>query len=378
MALLGTACGERDTQQSAPNAALGDAPAAPREQWTVSAEPRLRIAHRDTLNFRDVIGLSLLPDGGVVVASDVSTSLQFFSAEGQLIRSVGRRGAGPGEFKYVFQLLRFGDTLGVMAQNEVVQLFTLDGKYRRSEAPLTGGEQLRGYLTNGDRVVSTLRIDAVTSSEPARTPEELLRLSGNDTVALGTFLSQELSRLENGKLAARFYSPRNQVAVLRDGFCAGHGGDAFLSCYDAAGVRHSTMQLAHRSPMPVAEEDREAKFDQVYLMNKGVPKAVLEAEVARERETTMFAESLGIFGRLLASRDNLVWVSPPATDDWLVIDLPPVRPTVWSVYSPTGEWLAEVTLPADFYLLEAGADYVAGFSRDENEDDVVLVYSLTR
>jgi hypothetical protein len=37
-----------------------------------------------------------------------------------------------------------------------------------------------------------------------------------------------------------------------------------------------------------------------------------------------------------------------------------------------------VTLPARFFLWEVGADYVAGVTRDADDTEVVVVYTLRR
>jgi len=43
-----------------------------------------------------------------------------------------------------------------------------------------------------------------------------------------------------------------------------------------------------------------------------------------------------------------------------------------------GRWLAEVDLPPNFGLLEAGQDYVAGVMRDVDDVESVVVYRLVR
>lgn len=44
----------------------------------------------------------------------------------------------------------------------------------------------------------------------------------------------------------------------------------------------------------------------------------------------------------------------------------------------TGVWLSDVILPPRFRLLDAGANFVAGVTKDEDDNDVVLVYSLRK
>ena len=51
---------------------------------------------------------------------------------------------------------------------------------------------------------------------------------------------------------------------------------------------------------------------------------------------------------------------------------------VWTVFGPEGEALARVSLPPGLRLLEAGADYLLGWARDESEVEYVNLYRLER
>jgi hypothetical protein len=146
------------------------------------------------------------------------------------------------------------------------------------------------------------------------------------------------------------------------------------------GALQHTITLTGRTPVAVTDADRESYFDEFRLANSRAPKEALGAEVAIMRQRVTFAESLGLFGALRGSRDGLLWVGPPGIDAWRYADPSPLpaQPTEWSVYTRTGRWVATVTLPARFFLWEAGADYVVGVTRDADDADVVVVYSVRR
>lgn len=56
----------------------------------------------------------LLSDGGVVIANRGTRELRFYDGSGQHVRSVGRRGGGPGEYENMWGLVHLpGDSIGV-------------------------------------------------------------------------------------------------------------------------------------------------------------------------------------------------------------------------------------------------------------------------
>jgi hypothetical protein len=268
----------------------------------------------------------------------------------------------------------------VVDLEDVAEYFTLDGRLLRTTNRPAGGGRLYGMLADGDRVVGQLLTDSVRAGEWVQIPETIVRVLGETRRVLGTFPSQRLTRREDGRLDGDVYAPHNRVVVFPDGFCAGFTGDIDIECFDDEGTRIGVIALSHRSAIPVSEADREAFFGDVAVANLGVPKSEIDAEVARLRERRSFAKELGFFGRLLASRDGLLWVGPPSTDAYRFANrnAVPTTVTTWSLYTRAGVWVAEVTLPARFLPLDVGADYVAGVTRDDVDEVVVLVYDLTR
>ena len=353
--------------------------AAPRE-WTVDAKPRLRIAMNADVDFAALISLSVLPNDGIVLASDLRNNIQFFDSRGRLTKTVGRNGQGPGEFEGVDHFFRFGDTLALIDMNDATHRFTLDGQFVRSSRVATTAEQVHGFFANGDLVVGVKRLEQIPEGRWQQATEELVRITATSRVALGRFPTQEFTRLPDGKLKGNVYSPRNRVAVLRSQFCAGFAGSSTFGCYDGSGRLLWTRALTNTSPVAVTNADKEAYFNDIYTVNVGSPRKMLDDQVRWARASATFAKSLGVYGPLLAARDNALWIGPPSTDDWRRNNPNPLpeRSTRWRVYSIAGELLANVTLPPRFYLLEAGADYVAGVTKDDDDLEVVLVYSLRK
>ena len=74
------------------------------ETWTVGAEPSLSIGGADErfdYLVYGAVGASRLSDGRIVVAVQGSSQVKYFSPTGQHLRTTGREGDGPGEFRAI-------------------------------------------------------------------------------------------------------------------------------------------------------------------------------------------------------------------------------------------------------------------------------------
>jgi hypothetical protein len=66
--------------------------------------------------FYRVTGAQFLPDGSIAVADAGNARVAVYAPSGNLLRSLGREGDGPGEFRSLSHLFVFGDTIAVYDQ----------------------------------------------------------------------------------------------------------------------------------------------------------------------------------------------------------------------------------------------------------------------
>ncbi len=90
-----------------------------REEWRIVSDE----SSKDML-LTQVSDLVVLPDGRVVTAHSRETLLRVFDRNGKFLRTVGRRGQGPGEFTSAGSIGLLGDTLWV-GDSPRYQLFDL-------------------------------------------------------------------------------------------------------------------------------------------------------------------------------------------------------------------------------------------------------------
>lgn len=115
------------------------------EGWRLSDEPVLDIGviegdeAYELHNAWDALRLS---DGRIVVANSGTHELRFYASDGSHIRSVGRQGGGPGEFRVINGLDRLpGDTIAVWDPRALrVSYFASDGEFVRSVSPALADE----------------------------------------------------------------------------------------------------------------------------------------------------------------------------------------------------------------------------------------------
>jgi hypothetical protein len=96
----------------------------------LTAEPDVRIGHFDDpdLGFSRVSGIDVDDDGNVYVLEGLVPEIRVFDPQGTLLRRIGRRGAGPGEFENPPRFGVIGDTVWTVDnQAKRITLFDREG-----------------------------------------------------------------------------------------------------------------------------------------------------------------------------------------------------------------------------------------------------------
>jgi hypothetical protein len=148
-----------------------------------------------------------------------------------------------------------------------------------------------------------------------------------------------------------------------------------FDCFDGDGNATTAVRMEGLRTAPVSNAEREIYYAGIDKGNPGPRGARYRAEV---RVTTEFAERMPAFGRIVPSGTGALWVGPLTPADATVGSFNPApdQETLWRVFDLSGAWLAEVTLPPRFRLMDAGADYVAGVLHGSDDVERVAVYGL--
>jgi hypothetical protein len=348
--------------------------------WRLSAEPALDIGMLDgppQYQFGDIAGVVRLGDGTVVVGDDQSKDLRFFDRSGRHVRTVGREGGGPGEFRSVGSLFAVEDSLVVGDwSSRRVSVFAPDGRLVRA-IPIEGKEFTfpAGYFRGGAVLLRAgTTFDNTSRPGIRRDSITYLRLdpAGGPPTKLGRFPGPESWVQTNGggiMVTSPAFGRTSRLAPVPDGFFFGSADAHEIRRYDAAG---RLVRLIRRReelrPVTPADIDRYKQLLQKDVEESKEP--FLRQMLARSLADMPFPETMPAHGEIRADRAGNLWVS-----DFQVTTEDAGR---WTVFDPQGRMLGAVATPPRFQLHDIGADYVVGVWKDELDVEHVRMFSLEK
>jgi hypothetical protein len=351
------------------------------EQWTIGAEPLVDLGGHDVPEeealFR-VESAYRMRDGRIIVADGGSTSLKIFGEAGMLLRSIGRSGDGPGEFRGINQFERLtGDSLAVwdFAQARLT-VFDADGNVGREvrigateASPMS---DIIGTFDDGTLLTRDFVRLAETPSGLVRHDVGAFHLDVNGNVL------DTIPPIHSGEI---WFVPRNggfsvfSVPMPRTTDIVAHGSSILVGDTDRAEIR--VLSASGEPRMLVRWHSRPRAITEPDIASA---RAQALAEESSESERTeverMFAQidmppTMPAFGALRVDTAGNLWVMDYRTD-WDEGDVS------WSVFDPDGAMIAHLSMPGGFMPTHIGDDFVLGIATDELDVEHVKLYRLTR
>jgi hypothetical protein len=309
----------------------------------------------DGVEFAGILGAVRLPNGTTVVAEENGPRLLFFDTSGTLVRTVGRRGDGPGEFQvpqflgrtedtvwvYDFshsRVTRFddaGELLGIVNLTPPLPSALAIGDLRDGSLVLmgqwasNGSRNTQGLVRDSVAVVryaAGIRADTIAvipGREYVRRADE----TGRMVMSTAVFGRRASAVTWNGQIVLGIQNDRSLRVIGMD------GRDKLVLRWPGPDLRLSETQISDWVENQVAA----ARSDQ----RDGL-RVVLESSPRPERRPA--------YGRLLASRSGELWVAEYAAPD--------VEPASWDVFSRDGVWLGRVPNPEQLRILDVGSDWL--------------------
>lgn len=366
---------------SAPSGLSGQA-AVPR--WTVDETPirQLGSATVPTVELGTIVGVVLGRDGSLAVADQGAQTIHLLSPDGRQLRSVGRRGSGPGEFRSLSGLAAAGDTL-IAIENPpgVAQLQRfVDGRYL--DGMLLQSEDSRGQLSAIARFQ-----DGALLVQPGgftvATPPPLGTLR-RDSSALGVFSTDTPRRVswfgrfpgvtwmafelpgEPGRTTMGTQTLAATLVMATSGELAwiGDSETGRIRLVSSGGDSIRTLRLpTQRRPFDSKAIERARDADLEAATSEFARARVQEKYRARSRP-----DSAPHFSRFVAGEQGTMWIQ--------LFEADPSRPSEWLVFDATGRQLARTILPAGFKLWSVARDTIAGVQTSEDGDESVRVLRL--
>jgi hypothetical protein len=348
-------------------------PGAPRE---IGPTPMLSlgVVEGDTLQeFHRVMTPFRLPDGSVAVPLSGAGTIRIFDGDGAYVQSLGRPGAGPGEFRLLIGAWPRGDTIEALdfrlrritrfLPDDRIETVSLQSDLPDLSTPL-------GPLGDG------WAIAGLAHGGPGRRDLTVVHRFSRDGADLGVVGSAHgLARYAgSGYSGPEPLSPRALFAGTAEHVYIAASDDAVIRVHDASGapVRQITW-------LPEPAASTAATFRAV--VDSAVARAPPERAVGiRQRlDEAPTPDRLSVFWRLLVDSEGFIWIRPYDPMQHAIALGGSVGPGGrWRIVSPDGDDVGAIDLPADVEPLHITRDAVVGIARDELGVEYVRAYTLTR
>jgi hypothetical protein len=351
------------------------------QEWRLSAEPTLEIGMAEGAPeylLSRVSSALRRADGGIVVANGGSNEIRFYDASGRHLRSVGREGEGPGEFRSLGWIQRMpGDSLlAYDFQNRRLSVFDPAGEFVRSfqTEPLAENQfpQVSGLLPDGSLLVQAGRVYGPGGVKDglSRPPATFLHFSATgavlDSIAVLPGSEAFVKTQDRGFTVMSPLFGRSPVHVVSGDRVILGGNDAYeLAVYTPQGELKRLIRK-RQAPRPVTDAAFEALKQKRLEGMDAEWRPRLEPMIeAMPRPATM-----PFYSNALADDEGNLWVQEfQAPDDSV--------PT-WTVFDPEGRMLGPVVLPDRFRPTHIGRDFVLGVRFDELDVERVELFTLQR
>lgn len=359
-------------------AAAQDAPV----RWHLSARPSVVIGGSDNPHTRFLrVGTVLRQPGGEIVVLNGGTGeLRIFDRTGRYLRTLGRAGTGPGEFRTPRLVGHAGDTLFIADRGNarITELLT-DGTLARiipiAPADAATGLTVLGRFSDGRWAVVSGSSPSLNG--PQRTYRDTAQVgilapdATGGALWIGSFPGQTVfvfnpANAPHGEVAGAVpVGPGWVSAVSSNEILIGDTGTNVIGAYSSAGavLRLIAVPLGL---VPLTDE-MIARWRQRAIAANSNERArpYLDALYSR----AVLGASLPVLGSVVVAGDGSLWVEPYRPD--------PAEPSAWLVLDTAGKPRASVTVPAGFRITEAGPGYVVGVHTDAGGVETVRLYQRT-
>ncbi len=345
---------------------------------TVSARPAVTIKSADNTGlFYRITGGVFVGGGGVVVVSSGTQSVLAFSREGRFERTFGRKGEGPGEFRFLSGLWRFDDSTLMVSDNP------------------------KARVTLFNHTLDNPRSVALQSATGVRWPA-VVGVAGGSIVAING------QAFERGQLGVGTVRPPYQFlrysrdGALRDTLIVVAGREFHVPQDDTArptraiplgvDVLHATSDIG----LHLLSTDggritrvRQRNREEVFATLPTVRQRITAADVARYKAAQRADAVTPAQQRAAALLDEMPFPQHFPTADALLVDgagavwarRVATQPSEWSAWdrvSRDGRTQCAARIPTSVRLLDADAERVLGVMTDGDGEESIVVYAIGR
>jgi hypothetical protein len=355
--------------------------------WYVATEPSLSIGTirgEAAYEFDDVRGAHRSRDGTIAVINAGLHDVRIFDSSGVHLRSFGRDGQGPGEFRNMALAGVVGrDTLVIVdvGNDRFSLVHPVAGFVRQAVVSQEVATYLytAGVFSDGSVLFAELwdRTEMEGMAEGFNRNPAFYR-SCNPDGSPGTDFGRKLGaeyelefREFDGRPSTRIISipfgKLPEAAVARDLFFLGEQDNFEIKVHRQTGELIRLIRL-DREPEPVTEEYRRLHIEEqivTYGLNENAARRTRRVVLEQPLPSHFPAHD-----RLVVDGAGFLWVQEYRK--------PGEGEAAWLVFDPVGKLVARLNIPEGLNLLEIGLDYLLGVSKDELDVEYVQLFAVNR
>ncbi len=310
--------------------------------------------------------------GNVYVLEVTQTTIFVFDPNGKFIRSIGKKGEGPGEMKMAFDFFLVDNNLIVPDMGKI-HFFSLEGKYLHSVH--TGSAMIfpRAFIdANRFIYVSEQDEPGKKSGKP-----DLLKIFALDTkksTLILEFSPEARMSASSGGMVVMFKDSSTTPGIILDyvdGKMIFGKSDRYLIKQTNLEGKESlafTLEDRERKKIPLAVKEK--RFENVRVNNARIPKDMLAQLVKGIPDEAPF------FNRIMIAPTGLIFV--------FVSDLVNETGREVDIFSPTGKYLyhGEIKLPTNYkyktpLAFDTNTSHIYVFAEDEEGESKLLKCTIS-
>lgn len=282
--------------------------------------------------------------GHIFVLDFSDNNIKKFDNSGRFIKTIGRKGQGPGEFNMPLSFALAKDRLAVWDMgNQRICTLTLEGELIQCEniSFLTARPTMLRALPNGDIIVET---EKIYFNEPDKPQDCTLEMITPELKPKKIICSHPVWRNKHIKIQQGIanlpqpYSPNLLWSVSSEGrIVVGFSETYEMTVYDTEGNR--LFALTHPyDRIKVTEKDKRSFFEgMTHTSPRGIEKGAPDYVV----KNTKFPKAKPAFNDILVDPEGNIWVHPykKNEDDWH---------KSFDIFNSRGEYINHVGLLGEF------------------------------
>lgn len=310
-------------------------------RWAVDTNARVTLASPDSTGYVFVSAAQWVGNDRVLVADARQRRLQLYDASGRHLRTLGRDGDGPGEFRGVMTVSVLGDTIGVWDLSaRRFSLLTVDSGFRRlvptPHRPSDYDTAREIWITSGARLLTYWLSAAWPGPLPQGTRIRRWQFTGqlalSDTAARTLAFSPTFNGVYTGQVergdARQLFSNLPFIASSTDHVAYGSGEtfEVRVAGRDLVTRRIVRWSLADE---PLREVEVAAARERLFAsMPSGAPRAKIEDAVNNIVAPELLPKVRPAISRALWDDTGRLWLGRfdaptrglAESYDWVVLD----------------------------------------------------------